>query len=678
MLKDLAKPVMYLKGVGEARSRLYEKLGVFTVYDLLYHFPRYYIDLGEYVSLAAAPLNENCVVKCRVVRKMQAARIRKGLVVYKAVITDDTGDATLMVYNTGYVFQSLEIGKEYYFVGKLSGNLLRKEISSPQIYPVEGTSPVQPVYSLTEGLTQKMLRQNVRSALEIFNSSIYEPLPKDIMRDNGLCSLEYALQNIHFPVDSHTCSIAKQRLVFDELLTLQLGMLMLKKRSREISGCKMGPQDMEEFYSSLPFELTGCQRAAIEDCIRDMQEQSPMNRLIQGDVGSGKTAVAAGAAYFAFKNGCQTALMAPTEILADQHYETLRGFLEGLGAKVVLLTGSMTAKQKRLAKEGIENGEFSVIVGTHALVQKDTVFRKLGLVITDEQHRFGVEQRAMLAQKGDGPHKLVMSATPIPRTLALMIYGDLDISVLSELPKGRMPVETYAVAGSVRERAFGYVRKYLDEGRQAYIVCPMIEDSDSELKSVKEYAENMKKGPFKEYRVGLLHGRLSSAEKESIMARFKAHEIDLLVSTTVVEVGVDVPNAAVMVIENSDRFGLSQLHQLRGRVGRGKYKSCCILITDNPTEEVKKRLRVLSGTNDGFAISQEDLKLRGPGDFFGSRQHGLPKLKIADMTEDLEILHKAQDTARELMSKDPQLDSSEHKGLKEMTELLFEENVSDN
>jgi ATP-dependent DNA helicase RecG len=451
---------------------------------------------------------------------------------------------------------------------------------------------------------------------------------------------------------------------------------MMKSRSREKAGCPMGAESIDEYYSALPFELTAGQKGAINDCICDMQKEYPMNRLVQGDVGSGKTAVAAGAAYFAYKNGFQTALMAPTEILAGQHYETLKGFLEPLGVKVVLLTGSLTPKKKEKVKSDIAAGEYHVIVGTHALVQASTEFRRLGLVITDEQHRFGVEQRALLAGKGDNPHKLVMSATPIPRTLALMIYGDLDISVLKELPKGRQPVETYAVTGKLRERAFGYVKQYIEEGRQAYIVCPMIEESDSDLRDVKSYAKEISEGVFSEYRVGLLHGRLSADSKEKVMKKFKAHELDILVSTTVVEVGVDVPNAAVMVIENADRFGLSQLHQLRGRVGRGEHKSTCILITDNPTEEVVQRLKILSKSHDGFEISQEDLKLRGPGDFFGSRQHGLPKMKIADMSQDMEILVKAQKTAKEMLCKDPQLDKSENRGLRELVEQLFEQDIA--
>ena len=430
---------------------------------------------------------------------------------------------------------------------------------------------------------------------------------------------------------------------------------------------------IDDFYNSLPFELTKGQQDAVNDCVQDMCKGSPMNRLVQGDVGSGKTAVAAGAAFFAYKNGFQTALMAPTEILAVQHYETLSGFLEPLGVKIALLTGSLTPKQKTNLKQQIANGEYNVVVGTHALVQQTTEFYKLGLVITDEQHRFGVEQRAALAKKGQNPHKLVMSATPIPRTLALMIYGDLDISILRELPKGRQPVETYAVTGKLRERAFGFVKDRLDEGRQAYIVCPMIDESEMDLQDVKSYARKLQEGSFKDYKIGLLHGKLSPAEKEQVMNEFKEHKTDLLVSTTVIEVGVDVPNSAVMVIENADRFGLSQLHQLRGRVGRGRYKSYCILITDNVSEESRKRLKILSKIHDGFKISEEDLKLRGPGDFFGSRQHGLPVMKIADMSADLETLKQAQKAAQEITSADPMLNDPENRGLKQLALMLFKD-----
>ncbi|MBR6100905.1 MAG: ATP-dependent DNA helicase RecG [Ruminococcus sp.] len=672
MLKELEKPVTYIKGVGPKMAEHFEKLGISTAYDLLCHFPRDYTDLTAQVPIAEAPLNEFCTVKARLVRKLAPAFIRKGLTVFKAVFTDDTADLTLIIYNAEYLFRGLCERKEYILNGKITGNFIRREMSSPLIVNADDPDLIRPIYHLTEGISQHYLGKTIHTVLSSLGADIFEPLPAEIRRENNLCSLGYAFEMIHFPKDAHSLAVAKKRLVFDELMTLRLGMGLMRNRSLQTTGCVMKPADMEDYYNSLPFELTGCQRKAIEDCITDMCRGWPMNRLVQGDVGSGKTAVAAGAAFFAARNGYQTALMAPTEILAAQHYETLSGFLEPLGIKVALLTGSLTPKNKAAVKEGIKAGEYTVAVGTHALVQQTTEFQRLGLVITDEQHRFGVEQRATLAAKGENPHKLVMSATPIPRTLAIMIYGDLDLSVLNELPKGRQPVITYAVTGRKREGAFGFVRERLDEGRQGYIVCPMIEENDLELKSVTEYAEGLQKGAFADYRVGLLHGKLPAAEKDRIMREFKDHELDLLVSTTVVEVGVDVPNAVIMIIENAERFGLSQLHQLRGRVGRGKHQSYCILITDNATEESVKRLKIMTSTSDGFKISEEDLKLRGPGDFFGSRQHGLPKLRIADMFSDTELLSLAQRAADSILAVDPMLEAPDHKGLKELVEKLFE------
>ena len=675
MIKALEKPITYVKGVGPKRAEVYSKLGISTAFDLLCHFPRDYVDYSVQVPIAEAPRDDSCCIKARLVKKLAPAFIRKGLTVYKAILTDGTDDITIIIYNAEYQFRSLSDGKEYILFGKVAGNIVRREISSPLILPADSPDLIQPVYHLTEGLSQNMIRQNIHSVLESIGGEIYEPLPKEIMQRYSLCALDYAFENIHFPRDSHALTVAKRRLVFDELMTLRLGMSLLRERSREATGCRMEKTDksnISDYYTSLPFELTGCQRRAIEDCTGDMCRSWPMNRLVQGDVGSGKTAVAAGAACFAVRNGYQAALMAPTEILAHQHYETLSGFLEPLGIKVALLTGSLTPKNKAALKEQIKNGEYQVVVGTHALVQQTTEFRRLGLVITDEQHRFGVGQRDGLAAKGENPHKLVMSATPIPRTLAMMIYGDLDLSVLDELPKGRQGIETYAVTGKLRSRAFGFVKERLAEGRQGYIVCPMIEENDLELQSVKEYAERLAANDFKDWRVGLLHGRMPAADKDKVMREFKDHELDLLVSTTVVEVGVDVPNAVIMLIENADRFGLSQLHQLRGRVGRGKYKSYCILVTDNVTEDSVKRLKILSSTSDGFKISEEDLKLRGPGDFFGSRQHGLPKLRIADMSSDTELLRMAQAAADGITSADPGLNKPEHAGLRELAERLFD------
>lgn len=670
-MNELDVSVRSLKGVGEKRGNCYEKLGIRTVRDLLYHIPRDYVDYSEPKPVLEAPLNENCVIKARVMQKLREQRIRKGLSVYKVIMNDEENDFTVVFYNNHFAYDALKTGEEYYLYGKVTGGYTRREMNSPHVLPGNTESLVRPVYPLTEGLTGAMIETNMREALKSAAANLYDFVPKEITLENKLCSLGYALENIHYPADSHALELARKRLAFDELLVLQLGMYLLKGRNRELSGCTMSEKDLSPLFDSLPFEPTGAQKKAIAEITADMQGKIPMNRLLQGDVGSGKTAVAAAACYFAYLNGCQSALMAPTEILAGQHFKTLSEFLEPLGVKVCLLTGALTQKQKNLLKDEIKNGGYDVIVGTHALVQKSTEFSRLGLVITDEQHRFGVNQRADLAGKGENPHKLVMSATPIPRTLGLIIYGDLDISVLNGFPKGRQPIETYAVTGKLRARAYNFVRERLDEGRQAYIVCPMIEDSDSDLIAVNSYAKKLSEGEFADYSVGLLHGKMSSAEKDGVMEKFRDGEIQLLICTTVVEVGVDVPNAAVMMIENSDRFGLSQLHQLRGRVGRGVHKSYCILVTDHVTPEIKERLKIMSSTNDGFRISEEDMKMRGCGDFFGERQHGLPPLRIASL--DSELLSRTQTAAKEIISADSDLSS--HEGLKAEVERLFSGNA---
>lgn len=671
-MQDLFDSIKYLKGVGEKREQCYEKLSIYTIYDLLYHFPRGYVDYTSPVSILEADLETNNVIKATVTHKLKEQNIRRGLSVYKATMTDGENDFTVVFYNNHFAFDAIKENETYYLYGRVTGGFLRREMNSPTVLSEETTDLIQPVYSLTEGLTVGMLHTNVKQALQILEDTLFDFIPKEILVENNLCTLRYALENIHFPIDEMALSLAKKRLAFDELLTLQLGMLLLKGRNKELSGYKMQRIDISNYYSSLPFELTNAQNRSINEIISDMCGEIPMNRLLQGDVGSGKTAVAAAACYFAYKNGCQSALMAPTEILANQHYQTLSAFLEPLGVNVCLLTGSLTAKQKTKLKEEILNGEFSVVVGTHALVQQSTEFKSLGLVITDEQHRFGVNQRATLAEKGENPHKLVMSATPIPRTLGLIIYGDLDISILEELPKGRQPIETYAVTGKLRDRAYKFIKTHLDGGRQAYIVCPMIEDSDSDriasdLVAVKSYAKKLQQEAFKDYKVGLLHGKMHSGEKDKVMSAFKSGEIQLLVSTTVIEVGVDVPNAVVMLIENSDRFGLSQLHQLRGRVGRGEHKSFCILVTDNVTADVKERLKIMSSTSDGFKISEEDMRIRGCGDFFGERQHGLPPLKIAEL--DSETLKQTQEIAKKIIAQDPELSHNEK--LKDAVERLF-------
>lgn len=672
-MTDLFRPITILKGVAAKRAGLYEKLGISTPFDLLYHIPRDYIDYSSPVGINQTVLNENNAVKGTVIKKFPEQKIRKGLSLFKAVVTDGNNPFTVIFYNNVYTFDALSEGEEYIFYGKVTGNLVSREMNSPKYIPAGSDVTLKAVYHLTAGLTNTMVRTNVSDSLRILASEPFDFMPERIREENELCGLGYALKNIHVPESREAMEMSRRRLAFDELLNLQLGMRMLRHRNSDAeAGYVMSSEiSADEFKNGLPFTMTDAQSRAADDIIRDMCGRRPMNRLLQGDVGSGKTAVAAAACFFAVKNSCQCALMAPTEILASQHFRTLSGFLAPFGIRVCLLTGSMTAKQKNTVKASIEAGEYDVVAGTHAVIQKDVVFKNLALVITDEQHRFGVAQRNALAMKGERPHRLVMSATPIPRTLAMMIYGDLDISIINELPGGRIPIETYAVTGGYRERAYEFIRKHVYEGRQAYIVCPVIEQSETDLKSAVEYKENIELKFFPEYRVGLLHGKMNPAEKDAVMNDFKEGRTDILVSTTVVEVGVDVPNAVVMMIENADRFGLSQLHQLRGRVGRGKEKSYCILVTDNHSEEARKRLKIISSLTDGFRISEEDLKLRGPGDFFGNRQHGLPALKIADIATDTQMLSVVAETADRITADDPELMLPENRGLRGEVMRLF-------
>lgn len=675
-MSKLFENIQYLKGVGSARAEKYAKLGIETPYDLLYYIPRKYLDYRCFVPISQAALNENNVLKLTVTRKLAPQRVRGGMMIYKAAATDGFDDILIVIYNNFYGFNALKENVTYYMYGKVTGNLLRREISAPQFIKADENVLIQPIYHLTTGLSTNIIRTNIKQAVQIMLDEPFETMPDEILQKYNLCSLSYALTNIHFPSGDEAAENARKRLAFDELLVLQLGMSMMKTNSRRKTKCQMDSgKSVEKFVRGLPFEMTDAQKKAVDEICADLCRDVPMNRLLQGDVGSGKTAVAAAACYFAAQNGMQSALMAPTEILAIQHFNTLTEFLEPFGVSVCLLTGSLTAKKKLAVKEKIANGEIDVIVGTHAIIQKDTVYSRLGLVITDEQHRFGVAQRTALAEKGEAPHKLVMSATPIPRTLALIIYGDLDISVINQLPKGRKPISTYAVTGKLRQRAFNFVKNALDEGRQAYVVCPMIEDSESDLLAVKSYAEMAANDLLKGCSIELLHGKMNAAEKEKVMKRFKNGDIQVLICTTVVEVGVDVPNATVMVIENAERFGLSQLHQLRGRVGRGKFESSCILITDNTGEECKHRMKTMCKTTDGFKISEEDLRLRGPGDFFGSKQHGLPPLKIADIAVNMELMNMAQDCAKEILSADPTLSLPQHRGLKMDTIRLFRREI---
>lgn len=662
--------IQYLKGVGERRAELLKKKGIDTVGALLRFYPRAYLDWRGVLPIAECPFDTEVTVKAHIVSPVKTNYIRKGMTLYKFTAEDETGTVIVTLFNQKFLAQSLREGREYLFHGKCGGNLVVREMSAPEIKE-GGYNGIEPVYPAWEGISSKTLEKLISTALE---SGIEMPdiLPESVRERNSLCSFKTALKNIHFPSDPELLEQAKRRLVFEELFVLQTGLAFLKKRKRGLAGCTVKRNLLPEFEKTLDFELTGAQKRVIGECLDDMSSGRPMNRLVQGDVGSGKTAVAAALCFIAAGNGFQSALMAPTEILAEQHFATVSKIAESCGIKCALLTGSQTKKQKSIIKESLKNGETDLVVGTHALLTEDVEFQRLGLVITDEQHRFGVEQRGILASKGNNPHTLVMSATPIPRTLGLIIYGDLDISVIDEYPRGRQVIDTYLVDSGYHRRIYAYIRKFLDEGRQGYIVCPLVEENETlDITSASEYYETLKDGEFAGYRIGLLHGKMPAKEKDKVMRAFAAGEIQLLIATTVIEVGIDVPNAVIMVIENAERFGLSQLHQLRGRIGRGKHKSVCILVSDARSGDTKKRLEVIKNCRDGFKIADEDLKLRGPGDFLGSRQHGLPDMKIADIFADRKVLHMAGVEAQRILTDDPSLSTPENAGLRGEISALY-------
>ena len=662
-----------MKGVGPKRAELYKKIGVETVEQLVELYPRDYVDFTVLKPIAEVQTGEVCAFRAFVKRKTAPFSEYAKMALYKAELTDGTGNITAVFFNAKYTFAKLEEDCEYLFYGKISGDLVRKQIGSPLFVPVSERG-LMPKYPLTAGLTNNMVSANVRTALELVKPG--ETLPEGITERFGLMTREQAVRRIHFPKSREEYTAARRRLVFEELLTLKLGLSMIKHRGREKTGAVMKNADISELWSSLPFQPTNAQKRAVSDCIRDMQREYPMNRLVQGDVGSGKTLVAAAAAYFCFKNGFGTMVMAPTEVLAQQHYRTFSQLLSPLGVRVELLSGSLTAKEKAEVRRRSQDGETDVLIGTQALIQKASAMSNAGLVIVDEQHRFGVAQRSALAMKGSSPHILAMSATPIPRTLALIIYGNLDVSVLDEMPKGRIPIKTYAVDSSFRQRVYRFIRKHIAEGRQAYIVCPLVENDEgkSDKASAIEYYDTLVQGEFRDIPTGLLYGKLKQSEKERVMAEFKENRLKLLVSTTVIEVGIDVPNAVVMLIENAEQFGLSQLHQLRGRVGRGSQQSYCILMSDSKSEYTKARTDAMVRTTDGFQIAQEDLQLRGPGNFFGREQHGLPPLKVADIADDAAVLEQVDGLAEEILSADPKLTSQENLLLRQGVKRLFGQN----
>ncbi|MCL1828478.1 MAG: ATP-dependent DNA helicase RecG [Oscillospiraceae bacterium] len=676
-MADLNSEVRYIKGIGEKRAKLLEKLGVQTLFDLIRHFPRAYEDRTVIKTVAETEPDETVCVKATVTGAPVFARSRRGLEFVKLRAADDTGTIDIIFFNRKYIKDQLKPGARYIFYGKVAGALSLKTMTNPVFEPEDKQSDVTgrivPVYRLTSGISGRVFMNLMRRGLDMCGSGIPDILPDAVRAENKLAEAVFAYENIHFPADPNSLDFARRRLIFEELFVLACALGLRGGERRKASGIKLRRSDPDEFYASLPFSPTGAQMRAIKAAELDMCSGKLMNRMIQGDVGSGKTLAAAACIWLSYKNGLQSAFMAPTEVLAAQHFKTLLGFLSPFGVRACKLTGSMTAKQKKETKDAVASGEFDLVVGTHALLSEDAIFPSLGLVITDEQHRFGVGQRGALSGKGQNPHVLVMSATPIPRTLALVIYGDLDVSVLDEMPPGRKAVKTFTINEELRARLYGFVRKLVSQGRQVFAVCPAVEeneDAEIELRSAEEHARELKK-EFPDLAVACVHGRMKPKDKDAVMAAFSSGEIDILVSTTVIEVGIDVPNAALMIIENAERFGLSQLHQLRGRVGRGDSESYCVLISDPESKEARKRLKIMCETSDGFKISEEDLRLRGPGDFFGSRQHGLPDMRIADLCSDVRILDLARTEAERTLKRDPCLTSAENSKLLQGINELF-------
>ena len=667
-------PVRYLKGVGPKTAERFEKLGILTLSDLLCHYPRRYLDFSKPYSIAEAPADTECVVKAEVFAKPGGRILPGGRRMERITAGDDVSSLEITWFNNPYAAQKLELGQEYYFQGIVTGGMLRRQMVNPQVRTDAQvkSSPFEAVYPQTEGLTSSAIAKCVRQLLP-HAELLPDPLPSEMLKKYRLLSKADAVRAIHCPATEEEAFAARRRLIYEELLVLQLGIGRMKNHGAASTGAPMKKADASPFWESLPFSPTGAQRRAVEEILTDMSGETSMNRLLQGDVGSGKTLVAAAAIWACIRAGYQAALLAPTEILASQHAENLNRLLSPFGMRVALLTGGMKAAARRTTLAAIRDDEADLIVGTHAILSEGVEFARLGLAVVDEQHRFGVRQRGLLAEKAANPHLLVMSATPIPRTLGLLMYGDLDISILDELPPGRKPVKTRCITGKKRADLYGFLDREIDSGRQVYIVCPAIEDAgDSGLNAVKSYYEDIAKAYLPDRRVGLMHGKLKPKEKAEVMDDFKSGRLDALVSTTVIEVGVDVPNATVMVIENAERYGLSALHQLRGRVGRGAAESWCFLVSDNASESVQKRLKFLCSTSDGFAVAQYDLETRGPGDFFGSRQHGLPTLQIADLMNDTRTLHAAQSEAVALLAEDPLLERPEHALLARQVEQMFD------
>lgn len=673
---DLNKDVKYIKGVGPNRVVLLNKLNIFTLKDLINYYPREYEDRSKPKHIVECIDGEETLIEAVAVTKITEVRL-KGKTMQKLIVRDETSTATITWFNQSYLKNKFQIGKKYKFFGKVSNMFGKITITSP-VFDEEGkninTGKIIPIYPLTFNLSQNTLRKIIENGLKEINNKLEETLPEYILKEYNLQSINSAIEKIHFPKEKKDFVMARNRLVFEELLSTQLALLELKNNYLNTEkGIKFDKEaKMSDIINILPFKLTSAQRRVLEEIDNNMESEKPMNRLLQGDVGSGKTVVAMCAAYKAVKCGYQAAIMAPTAILATQHLENFKKIFDGLNIKCELLISAMTKKKKTELLERLKNGEIDIVIGTHALLQENVSFKNLGLVVTDEQHRFGVKQRTTIVEKGQNPDVLVMTATPIPRTLALILYGDLDISIIDELPPNRKKIDTFAVTKRMDERVYNFVKEQVNQGRQAYIVCPLVEENEElDLKSVEKLYEKCKTEIFPEYKVEYIHGKMKAKDKDQIMEKFKNQNIDILISTTVIEVGVDVPNANIMVIEDAQRFGLAQLHQLRGRVGRGEYKSYCVLKYEGKGETVRKRMKVMCDTNDGFIISEKDLELRGSGDFFGTMQHGLPEFKIANLFEDMPILKLVQNAAIKIISEDPLLEEDKNMLLKELVKDKF-------
>ncbi len=674
-MNDLNKEIQFVKGIGPKRAEKLHKLNIFTLKDLIYYFPRQYEDRSKVKKINQLENEEKVTIK-GVITRMDSYSPKKGMNIIRMDMRDDTGYIKLSFFNQEYIKRAFKSGDSIVVFGKV-----KIENNFKEFVPIEiehysskpqSNCKIEPVYPLTYGLSNKELQGIIRSVLTKEEFKVKEYLPTYILEKYKLCGIDFAVRNIHSPSNKEALKIALYRLVFEEFLILQLGLFYFKNGVNESSGIEFKENEkLNDIIESLPFKLTKAQNRALSEITQDMTSSKVMNRLVQGDVGSGKTVVALLALASAVLNGYQGALMAPTEILASQHYDSFKEILERFNIKSELLVGSLTKKQKEKVLEKVKNQEVDILIGTHALIEDKVEFKNLGIVITDEQHRFGVRQRGRLSNKGDSPDILVMTATPIPRTLALILYGDLDISIIDELPPGRQPIETIAIEHKRRNEAYeNLVRSEVQKGRQVYVVCPLVEESEKiEATAASELVEELKREFFSDLRVGLLHGKMRPTEKDAIMDDFKNKKLDILVSTTVIEVGVNVPNATLMIIENAERFGLAQLHQLRGRVGRGKHKSYCILIYNSKTEVCKERMAIMEETTDGFKISQKDLEIRGPGEFFGTRQHGLPELKVANIFKHIKILKQAQLEARYIIGQDRRLQLKENQKIKE--EILY-------